>query len=104
MEDLGPCGWMSACRLASMSTHANVTHTMPHFVQIATRLLGAACPPLYWFVALSLFDDEQRQTPGAGETKAVANVKGRLTTCVVAYCAIYNVVGPLLHCNFLPWT
>lgn len=92
-----------------MSGH-RVTHALTfakRSIQIATRLLGAACPPLYWFLALSLLDEEeQRQTRETRGAKAVGkqSVRGRLATCVIAYCVVYNVLGPLLHCNFLPWT
>lgn len=73
--------------------------------QIATRLLGAACPPLYWFVALRLLQEEQEHTQlHQKKTIKEGEGKGRFRTLVVVYYALYNVLGPLLHCNFLPWT
>ncbi len=67
-----------------------------NFSQIATRLLGAACPALYWSVASRLLEEEKRE----GKSKSRLSFR----RAIVVYCVVYNAVGPLLHCNFLPWT
>jgi hypothetical protein len=75
--------------------------------QIATRLLGAACPALYWSVALLLFEEEKGQQDKKGEKKREEKDASRrpgFRRAMIAYCVLYNVLGPLLHCNFLPWT
>ena len=54
--------------------------------QIATRLLGSSCPPLYWHMGQLLLEG------------------GRPARLLAAYLLLYNVLGPILHCNFLPWT
>eukprot|EP00040_Diaphanoeca_grandis_P032462 m.196728 g.196728 ORF g.196728 m.196728 type:complete len:571 (+) comp32631_c0_seq3:180-1892(+) len=58
-------------------------------VQVTTRVVFASCPAIYWHLSLLLLDP---QTP---------RQKKRL---IVMYLGVYNVLGPLLHCNFLPWT
>lgn len=89
----------------SMYTHTPqflLTHRHIHVYarQIATRLLGAACPSLYWHVALRLLEEE-RGTAGSSRPD---RPRFGFRRVFVAYCVLYNVLGPLLHCNFLPWT
>lgn len=85
--------------------HIHTKITTRHTTQIATRLLGAACPPLYWYVALRLLEEEREQQAPQGPRRD-ARGPGRFgfRRVFVAYCVLYNVLGPLLHCNFLPWT
>lgn len=69
-------------------------------VQVATRFLAAACPPMHWWMASLL---------------SRANSAGRLDVYSLQYrnpgakvlrwyLGIYFVIGPVLHANFLPWT
>lgn len=98
-------------------------------VQVATRFLAAACPPLHWWTASLLAgggDGGRRagaekenavmaavpaaQAAGAAEEVAEAAaeegsdgaVVGR--ACLRWYLGVYFVVGAVLHANFLPWT
>lgn len=57
-------------------------------VEIATRLLGFGCLPVYWVLA-DVEADASR--PG----------RRRLARC---YVAAYAVLGTAAHANFLPWT
>lgn len=63
-------------------------------VQILTRLLCAACPVVYWQMALLMGDDCAQRDPGSPRVKGA----------VAYFIAIYNTIGPSLHCNHYPWT
>lgn len=89
-------------------------------VQVATRFLAAACPPLHWFTASLLVctsagGGKGNGNDGSGMGKAVdgvATVAGRkgsgsgaaVRTSLRWYLGLYFIVGAVLHANFLPWT
>ena len=87
-------------------------------VQVATRFLAAACPPLHWWTASLLVggdgerrrsDEKERAVTTAAAATAAASVKGSdgasgLRTCLRWYLGVYFVVGAVLHASFLPWT
>ena len=62
-------------------------------VQVITRVVGAACPTVYWVLAHSML----RRGDGwlAGEA-------ARAWT--MGYVAAFVIVGTILHSNFFPWT
>jgi hypothetical protein len=67
-------------------------------VQVATRLLCAACPAFHWHLARLLLPRllprlRGRDTPRKGP--------GLL---LLLWLGAYNVLGPLLHANAYPWT
>jgi len=68
-----------------LALHALVALTWAH-VQIATRLICAACPIIYLGIA-HLFE-------------TFPSLRYRLALFLVGY----NVLGILLHTNFFPWT
>lgn len=72
-------------------------------VQIATRLLGAACPPLYWYAALRLVEEEKYEQQQQVKRKG-GRTERRFLAFIIVYYALYNMLGPLLHFNFFPWT
>jgi len=65
--------------------------TVAH-VQISTRLICSSCPAIYWFLA-HLYTRDQT---------VVHWLSSRQT--VLAYCIIYNILGIIMHVNWLPWT
>lgn len=86
-------------------------------VQVSTRFLAAACPPLHWWTATLLArtargdgssgngaveDDEA----AAAAAAAAEDLDGAVAvqTCLSWYLGVYFVVGAVLHPNFLPWT
>lgn len=96
-------------------------------VQVATRFLAAACPPLHWWTASLLvrtrgggggasggdWNGEEGSGSGAaigmaaGDAAVAGGSGGRATTARTAlrwYLGLYFVVGAVLHANFLPWT
>lgn len=66
-------------------------------VQVATRFLAAACPPLHWWTASVL-----GRASGVDDRNPTGS--GAVGTSVRWYLALYFVVGAVLHANFLPWT
>ena len=57
-------------------------------VQISTRLLASACPVFHWFLASIVFDRNQYC----------------FRPFLKLYIGIYNLLGVIMHVNFLPWT
>ncbi|CAM9187566.1 unnamed protein product [Laminaria digitata] len=66
-------------------------------VQVATRFLAAACPPLHWWTAGFL-------VRAGGIEAGNAAGSGAVGRSLRWYLALYFVVGSVLHANFLPWT
>ena len=65
-------------------------------VQVTTRIVGAGCPPVYWYTAHLLRDDE----PGAPKRGWRPLVRSSLRF----YVAAYWTCGIILHSNSFPWT
>ena len=72
-------------------------------VQITTRLVGAACPPLYWCMAqvLLLSSSDRDDSPRPGHTWLSGP---RPRRWLLVYLGAYSIVGTALHSNFFPWT
>lgn len=79
-------------------------------VQISTRLICSSCPALYWFLSCLLVHGVVNDEIMASRVKSRDDV-GRLLSCaslvallLYPYFVLYNVLGVVLHVNFLPWT
>ena len=64
-------------------------------VQVTTRLVGAACPALYWYMAEMLL--LRKKTNGWLSSR-------RLRTMLLVYLGLFTIVGTALHSNGFPWT
>ena len=64
-------------------------------VQISTRLICSSCPALYWFVAHLMLSDNRSDDKRKRE---------RLRVLIYFYFALYNILGAVMHVNWLPWT
>ena len=61
-------------------------------VQISTRLICSSCPALYWFIVRLYLQDDAR----------ICSVSIRSLLCF--YFSLYNLLGVIMHVNWLPWT
>lgn len=68
-------------------------------VQVTTRFLAAACPPLHWWTANLLFPERRKGSRDATDYNATI-----VASTLRRYMGLYFVVGAVLHANFLPWT
>ena len=64
-------------------------------VQVTTRLVGAACPALYWYMAELLL--LRKKTNGWLSSR-------RLRMLLLVYLGLFTIVGTALHSNGFPWT
>ena len=65
-------------------------------VQVTTRLVGAACPPVYWTMAYVLLrrGDPSRSWLGGESRRA----------WMLRYLSAFALIGTALHANDFPWT
>eukprot|EP00550_Attheya_septentrionalis_P000241 CAMPEP_0198290956 /NCGR_PEP_ID=MMETSP1449-20131203/8637_1 /TAXON_ID=420275 /ORGANISM="Attheya septentrionalis, Strain CCMP2084" /LENGTH=620 /DNA_ID=CAMNT_0043989525 /DNA_START=87 /DNA_END=1949 /DNA_ORIENTATION=+ len=56
-------------------------------VQVSTRLICSTCPAIYWYMALE-----------------VEGNRVHWKKSIVGYCIIFNILGIIMHPNWLPWT
>ena len=74
-------------------------------VQVATRLVSAACPPFYWYMAHLLLLRGPATEPPLPRTAAGGWLGSRrLRGWLCAYVTGFAVVGTVLHSNAYPWT
>lgn len=64
-------------------------------VQISTRLICSSCPALYWFVTMLITNEQQND-------KQRENILA--THAIWIYFGVYNILGIIMHVNWLPWT
>ena len=70
---------------AVLAASALVVLVLAH-VQIGTRLILSTCPAIYWYLVAIICRCQR-----TGDT-------------VLVWCVLYNLLGALLHPNWLPWT
>ena len=63
-------------------------------VEIATRVLGVASLPFYWTLGALLRPLEVAERDPTPNARRAAQL----------YLALFALLGPAAHCNFLPWT
>ena len=60
-------------------------------VQISTRLILSSCPAVYWYVLMILSERERQQ-------------ESTSTSPIMLFFVVYNILGVVMHVNWLPWT
>ena len=71
-------------------------------VQISTRLICSSCPSFYWFITILVSGGLQNEKGKNNKLrlKSVAHAPG----LIWLYISIYNILGIIMHVNWLPWT
>lgn len=75
-------------------------------VQISTRLICSSCPAFYWYVS-ALINRCKVDAKIHGKKKLRGLVEERFLDgplFIYSYFALYNILGVVMHVNWLPWT
>jgi len=68
-------------------------------VQISTRLICSSCPALYWFVTILITSAQKNGKDNENHAR-----RTRTTHLIWFYFLLYNILGSIMHVNWLPWT
>jgi len=85
-----------------------VVGTFLAHVQISTRLICSSCPAFYWFIAVLITrknDPVVYSSKKGSDAEAVTRILGaEMPRIIYFFLAFYNVLGTVMHVNWLPWT
>ncbi|KAL3799813.1 hypothetical protein HJC23_010463 [Cyclotella cryptica] len=76
-------------------------------VQISTRLICSTCPAFYWFLVILFLGDNTESQIETQSNDSCQRERSRtdfLRNILWFYFALYNLLGVIMHVNFLPWT
>jgi hypothetical protein len=91
------CHWIVLTLVGAVAMH----------VQVLTRLVAAASPALYWFLARTWLAASQARRPATVSRSCLSALWEHVNDVrfwMLGWCVGYTLAGGLLFPNFLPWT
>merc|ERR1719253_164613 len=96
------CGPKSLTHYAVTAGFAVVGAFLAH-VQISTRLICSSCPAFYWYVSSLVMPFILVQQGVKLKHKGLPEGFSQ-RKLLITYCILYNILGVVMHVNWLPWT